>query len=60
MYIIYVIPSENQFANYWNPVITGIQEKKKKRAESLLKEIMNENFPNLGRYLYILDHDAHR
>lgn len=55
MYIIYVIPSENQFANYWNPV-----GKKKKRAESLLKEIMNENFPNLGGYLYILEHDAHR
>lgn len=38
MYIIYVIPSENQFANYWNPVITGIQEKNRREQKAYLKK----------------------
>ena len=37
-----------------NSDITGVPgEKRKKEAESLFKEIMAENFPNLGRYLDI-------
>lgn len=55
-YVTYGIPSKNLFSHYWN----SLGNEKKKRAESLFKEIMNENFPNLGRYLDIQDHDAHR
>ena len=34
-------------------------EKKKKNVESLFKEIMAENFPNLGRF-YSQVHEANR
>ena len=33
---------------------------KEKRAESLFKEIMTENFPNLGRQKDILIHEAQK
>ena len=36
------------------------KEEKDKGANSLFKEIMDENFPNLGFYLDIQVHDANR
>lgn len=43
-----------------NNHIIGIQKKKQKGAESLLKEIMAENFQNLRKYTDIQLHEAQR
>ena len=35
-------------------------EDKEKAAEHLSKEVMVENFPNLGRYLNVQGHEANK
>ena len=36
------------------------EEGREKRAESMFKEILTENFPNLGEDVAIQVHEAHR
>lgn len=45
---------EKQSVLYWTP-----WEGMEKGPDSLFKEIVTENFPNLGRYLDIQFHETH-
>lgn len=46
---------KNQCMNYWS-----FGEERENGGRKLIKEIMDKNFPNVGRYLYIQVHEAIR
>ena len=59
--------SEESLCDLWDTIkrsnlcIIGVpEEERNKGRESLFKEVMAENFPNLGRDLDLWVHEAHR